>query len=69
MILNAMKLKEGHWFKCKDGQVYYITECGCAMEEGNCPECGDRIGGQKHKLLQNNLVSTEMVIYLNFKLN
>ena len=61
MILKAMNLSKGHWYKCKNGHVYCITECGGAMEQSRCPDCGDSIGGQNHALVQNNAVATEMV--------
>ena len=60
MILKAMKLSQGHWYKCKNGHVYCITECGGAMQESQCPECGDKIGGTQHRLVENNAVATEM---------
>jgi len=60
MILKAMQLEQGHWYKCKNGHVYCITECGGAMEESKCPECGARIGGANHALLGDNAVATEM---------
>jgi hypothetical protein len=60
MILEAMKLQQGHWYKCKNGHVYCITECGGAMEESKCPECGARIGGTNHALVGDNAVATEM---------
>ena len=30
MILKAMNLNQGHWYKCRNGHVYCITECGGA---------------------------------------
>ena len=63
MILKAMGFKQGHWFKCKNGHVYCITECGGANQESNCPECGDKIGGTNHRLVDSNKVATEMVNY------
>nr|CAD7431767.1 unnamed protein product [Timema monikensis] len=42
-IVKAMGLKQGHWFKCPNGHVYVITECGGAMEVGKCNECGAAI--------------------------
>lgn len=60
MILQAMKLRQGHWYKCPYGHIYCITECGGAMVESNCPECGSRIGGGNHRLRSDNAVATEM---------
>ena len=30
------------------------------MEEANCPECGARIGGQRHTLRADNQLASEM---------
>ncbi|CAG2066604.1 unnamed protein product, partial [Timema podura] len=49
-IVKAMGLKQGHWFKCPNGHIYVITECGGAMEVGKCNECGAAIGGTQHRL-------------------
>lgn len=59
-ILSAMELTQGHWYKCPNGHIYCITECGGATEEANCPECGARIGGRSHTLRSDNQVATEM---------
>lgn len=50
-IIGALKLSPGHWFKCKNGHPYIITECGGAMQESKCNECGEPIGGRDHQLL------------------
>lgn len=42
------------------GHVYAITECGGAMEESKCPECGAGIGGQDHALRRDNRLASEM---------
>ncbi|XP_066939877.1 NFX1-type zinc finger-containing protein 1-like [Macrobrachium rosenbergii] len=60
MIVKAMGLKQGHWYKCPNGHVYCITECGGAMEESSCPDCHGRIGGANHRLRSDNAVATEM---------
>ncbi|KAG8908575.1 hypothetical protein FRC01_007332 [Tulasnella sp. 417] len=44
----------GHFYQCPNGHVYVITECGGAMEESRCPECGCAIGGQSHTLNRTN---------------
>ena len=41
----------GHWFTCANGHVYTIGECGGAMEEAKCMECGERVGGSQHRLV------------------
>ncbi|KAJ7333530.1 NFX1-type zinc finger-containing protein 1 [Desmophyllum pertusum] len=55
-----MGMAQGHWFKCQNGHIYCITECGGAMEESKCPECGSRIGGHNHQLVADNRVAGEM---------
>ena len=59
-IVKAIGLSQGHWFKCPNGHFYCIGECGGAMEEAKCPECGARIGGQSHTLVADNQLAPEM---------
>jgi hypothetical protein len=35
-------------FQCKNGHPYAIGECGGAMQQSRCPECGEVIGGANH---------------------
>ncbi|XP_026856434.2 NFX1-type zinc finger-containing protein 1 [Electrophorus electricus] len=60
MIIKAMNLKLGHWYKCPNGHIYAIGECGGAMEKRACPTCGAVIGGANHSLAEGNSVATEM---------
>lgn len=60
MIVSAMKMQPGHWYKCPNGHVYVITECGGAMESRKCPDCRATIGGGSHKLASGNRVASEM---------
>lgn len=60
MVLQAMKLTRGHWFKCPNGHVYCIGDCGGATVESICPECKERIGGGNHSLRADNALATEM---------
>ncbi|XP_051887506.1 NFX1-type zinc finger-containing protein 1 isoform X2 [Pristis pectinata] len=60
MIVKAMGLRQGHWYKCPNGHVYVITECGGAMEITKCPDCDAMIGGSNHTLERSNQVATEM---------
>eukprot|EP00308_Calcidiscus_leptoporus_P012447 CAMPEP_0119379230 /NCGR_PEP_ID=MMETSP1334-20130426/51790_1 /TAXON_ID=127549 /ORGANISM="Calcidiscus leptoporus, Strain RCC1130" /LENGTH=419 /DNA_ID=CAMNT_0007398681 /DNA_START=183 /DNA_END=1442 /DNA_ORIENTATION=+ len=43
-----------HWYECPDGHPYFIGECGGAMEQSKCPECGKTVGGQNHALHSGN---------------
>ncbi|XP_013164299.1 PREDICTED: NFX1-type zinc finger-containing protein 1-like [Papilio xuthus] len=60
LIVKAIGLKAGHWYKCPNGHFYCIGECGGAMEVGQCVECGARIGGSSHRLLGTNSHAPEM---------
>lgn len=60
MIVSTMNMAPGHWYKCPNGHVYVITECGGAMENRKCPDCSATIGGQSHRLASGNTVATEM---------
>lgn len=60
MILKAMDFKRGHWYKCPNGHIYAIGECGGAMQRSKCPECGQTIGGASHTLEHGNTLATEM---------
>jgi hypothetical protein len=55
-----MGLGAGHFFKCPNGHVYVIGECGGAMEESKCPECGAKIGGRDHALASGNQLASEI---------
>ena len=59
-IVKAIGLSKGHWFKCPNGHYYCIGECGGAMVEAKCPECGATIGGRSHRLRDDNQLATEM---------
>ncbi|KAF4079021.1 hypothetical protein AMELA_G00188300 [Ameiurus melas] len=60
MIVKAMALPQGHWYKCPNGHVYAIGDCGGAMERRQCPECNATIGGINHTLTEGNAVAGEM---------
>ena len=60
MIVKAMGLAQGHWFKCPNGHVYCITECGGATMESTCPDCKAMIGGTSHRLRADNRLAPEM---------
>ncbi|XP_046738003.1 NFX1-type zinc finger-containing protein 1-like [Diprion similis] len=60
MIVKAIGYKQGHWFKCPNGHIYTIGDCGGAMEESKCNECGAAIGGGSHRLRSDNSLATDM---------
>ncbi|TRZ20766.1 hypothetical protein HGM15179_006244 [Zosterops borbonicus] len=59
-IVSAIGCPRGHWFKCKNGHIYVIGECGGAMETSTCPECHEVIGGTNHTLESSNSLASEM---------
>ena len=46
-IVNAMGVKKGSWYQCRNGHMYTIGECGGAMETAKCPECKGNDSGLK----------------------
>ncbi|XP_003932606.3 NFX1-type zinc finger-containing protein 1 [Saimiri boliviensis] len=59
-IVTAIGYPRGHWFKCRNGHIYVIGDCGGAMERGTCPECKEVIGGTNHTLERSNQLASEM---------
>ena len=59
MIIKAIRAKPGSWYKCPKGHPYQIGECGGAMEEAWCPDCGAAIGGNRHRLRDDNAHASE----------
>ena len=59
-VVAAMGMSRGHWFKCPNGHVYAIGDCGGAMVESKCNECGAKIGGGSHRLRHDNMFAPEM---------
>ncbi|XP_068568539.1 NFX1-type zinc finger-containing protein 1 [Cebidichthys violaceus] len=60
MIVSALKMQPGHWYKCPNGHVYVITECGGATVSRRCTDCEATIGGANHRLAGGNQVASEM---------
>ncbi|KAF9161285.1 hypothetical protein DFQ26_004686 [Actinomortierella ambigua] len=57
--VQASLAGSGHWYRCPNGHTYVIADCGQAMQESRCPECGARIGGGNHTLLSDNQRDSE----------
>ena len=53
-FMNTLRNLGTKWYQCPKGHAYTIGECGLAMIESRCPECGEKIGGSDHKLLKTN---------------
>jgi len=59
-IVKAMGMSQGHWFKCPNGHIYAIGDCGGATMESVCNECRAPIGGGSHRLRSDNRHAGEM---------
>lgn len=42
------------WYSCPNGHLYAIGECRIPVMVAKCPECGERIGGKYHRMLESN---------------
>ncbi|KAI0563256.1 DNA2/NAM7 helicase [Gracilaria domingensis] len=49
----------GHYYRCPNGHTYAIGDCGGAVMQSRCPECGATIGGLGHRLSQGNSIDHE----------
>lgn len=49
-IVQAMRVEihSGGWYKCPNGHLFAIGECGGAMETSKCVDCGATVGGANH---------------------
>jgi hypothetical protein len=56
VVVEAMRgdIRVGGWYRCQNGHLYAIGNCGGAMERSICPECGASIGGEQHRLEDTN---------------
>lgn len=59
-IVTAMGMSRGHWFKCPNGHIYAIGDCGGATMESRCNECNAVIGGGNHQVRNDNGLAREM---------
>lgn len=50
----------GHWYECENGHEYYIGNCGAAVSQGRCIECGATIGGNG-TLFNNNRTARNII--------
>jgi hypothetical protein len=49
----------GHYYRCPNGHLYVIGDCGGATQRASCPECGETIGGSGHTLDATNSRATD----------
>ncbi|GJP61447.1 hypothetical protein CLOP_g18608 [Closterium sp. NIES-67] len=67
-VYRAMDLGGGHWYRCRNGHVYAIGECGGAMQESSCPECGEVVGGSSHVLREGNTSAADFFSGQNLRI-
>ena len=61
--LNLLRTLGTQWYKCPNGHLYVVGECGGPMQKSKCPECGLEIGGQNHiPAYHNNAVDLQSQI-------
>ena len=53
-IAHAVDVNRSGWYRCENGHIYGIGDCGGAVEAATCNECGARIGGSGHRVQDNN---------------
>ncbi|KAG2496174.1 hypothetical protein HYH03_005774 [Edaphochlamys debaryana] len=50
---NITQVLAGHLYRCANGHVYMVGECGSPEADAKCPECGAPIGqGSRNALVQ-----------------
>ena len=54
-VLNLLKSLGTKWYRCPNGHLYTVGECGRPMEESSCPQCKEKIGGKNHIPASGNL--------------
>ncbi|GAX83659.1 hypothetical protein CEUSTIGMA_g11084.t1 [Chlamydomonas eustigma] len=60
-ISEVASYMQSHLYRCPNGHLYVIGDCGMAMETGRCPECGESVGGGSHTLHSTNSAATDVV--------
>ncbi|KAI6651709.1 NFX1-type zinc finger-containing protein 1 isoform b precursor [Oopsacas minuta] len=53
-IALAVDVNRSGWYRCPNGHLYGIGDCGGAVVEAKCNECGAKIGGTGHRVQDNN---------------
>ena len=54
--VNLLRTLGTTWYKCPNGHLYVVGECGGPMQQGRCPECREQIGGMNHQPAYRNAV-------------
>lgn len=54
-LIKAINLKDSvKVYRCSQGHLYTIGECGKPMQLARCSQCGEQIGGTSHKLVDSS---------------
>ena len=67
--INLLRTLGTQWYKCPNGHLYTVGECGRPMEQSRCPECGQKIGGHDHVPAMNNEAVNLQNQMMNMNLN
>jgi len=59
---SMVSFMRGHLHQCPNGHFFMIGECGGAMQESRCLECGAAVGGRRHQLASGNQRADESVL-------
>lgn len=54
IVMQSSGVKSGAWYRCPNGHLYCIGECGGAMERSKCPDCGVTVGGDNHTVVSSS---------------
>jgi hypothetical protein len=53
-VIISSELENLDFYRCPNGHIYSIGDCGAAVEVAVCPECKAQIGGTSHQLVRDN---------------
>ena len=68
--LNLLRTLGTRWYKCPNGHLYVVGECGGPMQQGICPECRAQIGGLNHIPANRNIAVNDLDVAMrNLNLN
>ena len=68
--LNLLRTLGTTWYKCPNGHLYVVGECGGPMQQGICPECRAQIGGLNHVPANRNIAVNNLDLAMrNLNLN
>jgi hypothetical protein len=59
---SVSSFMRGHLHQCPNGHFFVIGECGGAMQESRCVECGAVVGGSSHQLASGSQQASSTVL-------